>query len=133
MSQVRATITKNASLAATARYISIATIFTVSYLQVFNAEHFFSSTVSIAMICKERSIGLPWFSTKPQIMTLLVSKQGRTQLVYSTEQTIEHVFENFGAELSGCSPPDFGICCKTCQHHLETRAANVWDFVQSDQ
>jgi len=26
--------------------------------------------VSIAMICKERTIGLPWFSTKPQIMTL---------------------------------------------------------------
>jgi len=21
------------------------------------------------MICKEKSIGLPWFSTKPQIMT----------------------------------------------------------------
>jgi len=22
---------------------------------------------------------------------------------------------------------------KVCQRHLETRAANVWDFVQSDQ
>jgi len=25
-----------------------------------------------------------------------------------------------------------GSVGKTCQHHLETRAANVWDFVQSD-
>jgi len=24
------------------------------------------------MICKEKSIGLPWFSTKPQIMTSLI-------------------------------------------------------------
>jgi len=35
-------ITKNASLAAIARYISITTIYT-GYLQVFNAGHFFSS------------------------------------------------------------------------------------------
>jgi len=40
---------------------------------------------------------------------ILLSKQGRTQLIYSTELTIEHVFENCGAELSGCSPPDCGI------------------------
>jgi len=26
-----------------------------------------------------------------------------------------------------------GSASKTCQHHLEARAANVWDFVQSDQ
>jgi len=26
-----------------------------------------------------------------------------------------------------------GSASKTYQHHLETRAANVWDFVQSDQ
>jgi len=35
----------------------------------------------------------------------LLSKQGRTQLTYSTE----HVFENFGGELPGCSPPNCGI------------------------
>jgi len=66
------------------------------------------------MICKERSILLPWFSTKPQSMTLfylessfiLLRKQG---LIYSAERTTEHVFENFGRELSGCSPPDCGI------------------------
>jgi len=28
---------------------------------------------------------------------------------------------------------DFILPCKTCQRHLETRAANVWDLVQSDQ
>jgi len=54
-------------LAAIARYTSITTIYTVGYLQIFNAGHFFQ--VSIAMICKEKSIGLPWFSTNPQIMT----------------------------------------------------------------
>jgi len=26
-----------------------------------------------------------------------------------------------------------GSASKTCQHHLEKWAANVWDFVQSDQ
>ena len=36
---------------------------------------------------------------------ILLSKQGHTQLIYSTE----HVFENFGRELPGCSPPDCGI------------------------
>jgi len=43
MPHVRVTITKNASLGAVARYISITTIFTIGYLQVFNAGHFFSS------------------------------------------------------------------------------------------
>jgi len=32
-----------------------------------------SFQVSIAMICIERSIGLPWFSTKTQIMTLFLA------------------------------------------------------------
>jgi len=41
---VTVTITKtNASLAAIARYISITTIYTVGYLQICNAGHFFSS------------------------------------------------------------------------------------------
>ena len=40
---VTVTITKNASLAAIARYISITTIYTVGYLQIFNTGHFFSS------------------------------------------------------------------------------------------
>jgi len=68
---VTVTITKNALLAAVARYISITTICTVGYLQIFNTGHFFSSRHwHIAMIYKERSIGFPWFSTKTQIMTL---------------------------------------------------------------
>jgi len=36
---------------------------------------------------------------------ILLSKQGRTQMIYSTE----HVFENFGRELPVCSPSDCGI------------------------
>jgi len=28
---------------------------------------------------------------------------------------------------------DFILPSKTCQRHLETRAANVWDLVRSDQ
>jgi len=36
---------------------------------------------------------------------ILLSKQGLTQLMYSTE----HVFENLGRELPVCSPPDCGI------------------------
>jgi len=36
---------------------------------------------------------------------ILLSKQGRTQLVYSTE----HVFEKIGGELPSCSPPDCAI------------------------
>jgi len=35
---------ENVSLAAIARYISVTTIYTVGYLQIFNARHFFSST-----------------------------------------------------------------------------------------
>ena len=42
MPNVTVTITKNASLAEIARYINISTIYTVRYLQIFNAGHFFS-------------------------------------------------------------------------------------------
>jgi len=42
--------------------------------------------------------------TKNYDFTLL-SKQSRTQLIYSTE----HVFGNFRGELPGWSPPDCGI------------------------
>jgi len=38
-----------------------------------------------------------------------LNKQGRTQLVYSTELTAEHVFEKFGGGLPSCSSPDCGI------------------------
>ena len=43
MPHVTVTITKNASLAAIARYISITTIYTVGHLQIFYTVHFFSS------------------------------------------------------------------------------------------
>jgi len=64
---------------------------------------------------------------------ILLSKQGRTQLIYSTELTTEHVFENFGGDCPVALPLFAGSASKTCQHHLETRAAKVWDLVQSDQ
>ena len=40
---------------------------------------------------------------------ILLSKQCRTQLIYSTELTTEHIFENFGGGLRGCSPPNCRI------------------------
>jgi len=43
MPHVTVTITKNASLAAIARYNSITTTYIVRNLQIFNAGHFFSS------------------------------------------------------------------------------------------
>ena len=43
MSHVTVKIIINTWLAATVRYISITTIYTVGYLQIFNASHFFSS------------------------------------------------------------------------------------------
>ena len=54
---------------------------------------------------------------------ILLSK--RTQLIYSTELTTEHVFENFGGELPGCSPPDCGSASKTCHYHLEQWFSNL--------
>jgi len=39
---------------------------------------------------------------------MLLSKQVRSQLMYSTELTTQHVFENFWEELPGCSPPYCG-------------------------
>jgi len=55
---------------------------------------------------------------------ILLSKSGRTQLIYSAE----HVFE-----CAVALPLIAGSAIKTCQHHLEARAANVWDLVQSYQ
>jgi len=59
----------------------------------------------------------------------LLRKHGRTQLIYSTELITEHVFGNCG----GWNCLVAGSASKACQHHLETRAANVWDLIQSDQ
>jgi len=64
---------------------------------------------------------------------ILLSKQGRTQLIYSTELTTEHVFENFGGDYPVALPLIAESASKTCQHYLETRAAKLWDLVQSDQ
>jgi len=55
---------------------------------------------------------------------IILSKQGRTQLIYSTELTTEHVFENFGRELRGCSPLVAGSATKARQYHLEQWFSN---------
>jgi len=60
---------------------------------------------------------------------ILLSKQGRSQLIYSTD----HVFENFAGNCPVALPLIAGSPNKTCQNHLETGAANVWDLIQSDQ
>ena len=49
---------------------------------------------------------------------ILLSKQGRTQLMYSTKLTTEHVFENFGGNYPVAFPLIAGSASKTCQHHL---------------
>jgi len=84
MPHVTVTITKNASLAAIARYISVTTIYTVGYLQIFNVGHFFSS---------KHCHG---FQRIHKLCLYVLSKQGHIQLIYSTEQTTEHVFEYIG-------------------------------------
>jgi len=55
------------------------------------------------------------------------------------------VFKNFGREFPECppgcgsslgllkKPQIFILPSKTCQRQSKTRAANVWDLVQSDQ
>jgi len=60
---------------------------------------------------------------------ILLSKQDRSQLIYLTE----HAFENFGGNCPDGLPLIAGSADKTCQNHLETGAANVWDLIQSDQ
>jgi len=76
------------------------------------------------MIFKGKSIGFPWFSTNQNYYYLL-SKQGRTQLMYSTELTTEHVLENFRGNCPVALPLLAGSAGKACQHHFETRAASV--------
>jgi len=55
---------------------------------------------------------------------ILLSKQGRTQVIYSTELTTEHVFENFDREFPGCSPLVAGSATKARQYHLEQWFSN---------
>jgi len=48
------------------------------------------------MICKERGIEIAMdFDEITNYDFILLSKQGRTQLIYSNELTAEHVFDNF--------------------------------------
>ena len=49
------------------------------------------------------------FNETPNDDFILLSKQGRTQLIYSTELTTEHVFENFKGGLARLLSPEFGM------------------------
>jgi len=51
---------------------------------------------------------------------ILLSKQGRTQLIYTTE----HVFENFGGNCPVALPLIAVSAGKTCQYHLEQWFSN---------
>ena len=70
MPHVTVTITKNASLAAVPRYISITTIYSVGHLRIFNAGNLFSSKHCHDMYRKKHWIAMR-FSTKTQIMTFI--------------------------------------------------------------
>ena len=90
MPHVTVTITNNASLAAIPRCISITTIYSVGYLRIFNAGNFFLSKHGHDMYRKKHWIAMV-FNKNTNHDFILLSKQSRTQLIYSTE----HVFENF--------------------------------------
>jgi len=87
MPHVTGTVTKKRFVGSNSQVYSITTIYTVGYLQIFNAGHFENTNYDF----------------------ILLSKQGRTQLIYSTELTTEHVFQNFGGGLPGSSPSNCGI------------------------
>jgi len=71
MPHVTVTITKNASLWAKARYISITTIYSAGYLQIFNAGRFFSSKHCRDIYCHG-------FQGNHKLWLFLLSNQGRT-------------------------------------------------------
>jgi len=110
---------KNASLAAIARNINSTTIHTVGYLQIFCAGHFFSSK-HCHDLWKKHWIAMV-FNETTHYDFILLSKQGRTQLIYSTQ----HVFENFGGNCPVVLPLTAGSASKTCQHHF-TVVLKLW-------
>jgi len=118
MPHVAVTITKNASLSAIARYISITTIYTVRYLQIFNAGHFFSSKHCNDL---QRSIGLPWFSTKSQIMTLFHLP---SRAAVSWYVQLNMFLKISGGNCPVALPLIAGSASKTCQYHLEQWFSN---------
>ena len=67
--------------AAIVRYINITTIYTVGYLQIFNAGHFYSSKHCHDLWSKQHWITMV-FNETTNYNFILLSKQGRTQLIY---------------------------------------------------
>jgi len=60
---------KNETPSISARYISITTLYTVGYLQIFNVGHFFSSNHCYDLQRKKHWIAMVF--NEPQILTLL--------------------------------------------------------------
>jgi len=86
------------------------------------------------MICKERSIGLPWFLTKTQIMTLFyLASRAAPSWYIQMNQKLNMFLKISGGHCPVALSLIAVSASKTCQHNLETRAAKVWDLVQSDQ
>ena len=82
---------------------------------------------------KKKALDCHGFQRNHKLWLHLLSKQDRTRLIYSTELTTEHVFENVEGNCAVAPSLIAGSAGKTCEHHIETKAVNVWDLVQSDQ
>ena len=84
-----------------------------------------SFQVSFAMICKERSIGLPCFSTKTQIMTLfyLASRDATSWYIQ-----LNMFLKNSGGNCPVALPLIAGSASKTCQYHLEQWFSNFHEL-----
>jgi len=77
-----------------------------------------SFQASIAMICKERSIGLPWFSTKQKLWLNFTLQAGP----HPAEIFNWTCFWKFRRELPGCSPPN----CAISWQDLSASFRNKW-------
>jgi len=95
-----------------ARYNSITTIYIVRNLQIFNAGHFFSSKHCNDL--QRRSFGLPWFSTKTQIITLFYLASRDAPIWYNQ---LNMFLKMSGRNCPVALPVIAGSVSKTCQYH----------------
>jgi len=84
------------------------------------------------MIVKEKSIGLAWFSTNKKLLLFTLQARPHPADIFNWTNNWT-CFWKFGGNCPIALPLIAGSAGKTCQHHVETRAANVWDLVQGHQ
>jgi len=118
MPHVTVTITKNASLAAVPRYISITTIYSVGHLRIFNEGNLFSSKHCHDMYRKKHWIAMR-FSTKTQILTFIYLASRAAPNWYIQL----NMFLKISGELPGCSPPDCGISWQDLSVSLRNKSS----------